>query len=376
MKRDYILLTLDIGSSRIVGSLVKKTPDGKPDILHVVYKEVAFQSEPDATRFAALIAKSLESCLTEIKLSAKGHSPDKICCTLSSLVYEPHISVQSKDFPSDTTVTAEHMKSLVSPAPSDGKPGTVLVNRTVMRVKVNGYPTASPVGKSARRVETAVYSSMADATFLESVKKTIGAHFDTARLEIYPFSFCAFSVVRDIVQDQDFVCLDFGGEITDLIIVKDDIIVKTISILFGKNTILRGLMKKMGVSLEVAESSIAMYNQGTLAPESSEAIKQSLFESKEKWDGLFLSTLESITLDLLLPHDIYLLSHDSMAKIVGSFIKNERYNKYVFVGQPFVAHQITDKTLSPFCTSSNLSTLRDPFVMISSLFSDKIKQQP
>ncbi len=370
-KTDFFI-TVDIGSSRVVGAVVKKEANSKPEILYTSYKEVAFQSSLDIARYSTLVVASLDACLSDLQSHAQISRPTRALCTISSLIYEPTISLKEEQFSTETKITPDVLRELAGVVTTPQNKDVVSVEQTVMQIKLNGYPTANPLGRYAHWAQAAVYISVADKALVSKIQETVAKYFHGVKTEIHPFSFSAFTVIRDIVQDQNFICMDFGGEITDIVVAKNGILEKTISVPFGKNSILRELMDSMGVSIEVAESSLVLYNQEKLDTTLRDTVAKAIEVSREHWNTLFLGTLEHITLDLLLPRDMYVLSHQTVAPIIASFVQSKKYDRYVFVGQPFLMHQITDVTLAPFCITKAVSTAPDPFVMISSLFSAKL----
>lgn len=365
-------ITLDIGSSRVVGALVKKKIGVKPEILFVSYQEMPFQEVFDVKRFSQTVVGAIDACLKELGRKFSSPVPTRVLCTLSAIMYEASLHVQHKPLSAETKITSEILRPLDLDAAPSLPEGRSPLEHATIQIKLNGYPVARPVGQSAHQIETVTYMSNVGSELLKSIREIVLRHFHGVTVGMHSFSFIAFTVLREIIHEENFVFLDFGGEITDIIIVRRGVLDKTISIPFGKNIILREIMSTLRVSCEIAQSSLNLYHEGKLSSGAIEGTQKALDACRQRWDTLFLGTLEHVTLDSLLPQDVYVLAHASMMPITTLYLEAERYNRYVFVGQPFRVHEINDKTLHTFCTAPDQSTFPDPFVVISSLFSDTL----
>jgi len=360
-------IAIDVGSSRVVGALVRKAGGQKPEIWYTSYADIAFQEQLEIFRYGENILSALENCLKDLGRHLDGMLPTEAIVTLSSLLYEGKLSAQSKVFTEDTRVTKALLQSVAGPAE---KPVTeATLEDAIIQVRLNGYPTANPIGQSARTIDTVSYVSVGDPLVQKRIRETVAHAFRTATVRIHSFSFVAFAVLRNLILQENFVCIDFGGEITDIIVVKRGVLEKTISVPFGKNHILREVMRSMHVSYDIAASSLKLFHEGNLHQTVREQIQQALEVGHQRWDTLFIGTLEHVTLDSLLPQDVYILGNPALVPIIISYVQAERYNRYVFVGQPFRAHELSNTMLQSICSAKSQSTVLDPFVVISSVFS-------
>lgn len=362
-------IAIDVGSSRIVGALIEKTST-KPKLHAVSYHDLPFQSTLSQERYTRDTGSILRRCADSLNKELKGKRYTAVHCTLSSLLYEPRLSFKKSVFEHDTLIEKQHVDTLIQ---SNVKtvPGTL--EHTVMQYKVNGYPTMHPIGKIGRTIEAALYESTGDTETIQLLTDNLKTGFPDVPISFHSFSLSAWAVIRNIMHDPHFIFMDFGGEITDMVISKSGVLEKTVSIPFGKNSIMRELMKETGVSREIAESLIRMHAAGTLSPQYKNGVERALASCRQHWDTLFLGTLEHGTLDVLLPQDLYLLSNPILMPIVRGYLENTACDRYVFIGKPFKIHEIRNTTLLPFCTIKEGLETPDPFMVISSLFFDTLQ---
>ena len=98
-------IAIDVGSSRVVGALVRKAGGQKPEIWYTSYADIAFQEQLEIFRYGENILSALENCLKDLGRHLDGMLPTEAIVTLSSLLYEGKLSAQSKVFTEDTRVT-------------------------------------------------------------------------------------------------------------------------------------------------------------------------------------------------------------------------------------------------------------------------------
>ncbi|MFA6006123.1 MAG: hypothetical protein WC764_00090 [Candidatus Paceibacterota bacterium] len=372
MSRENFIV-VDIGSSRVVGALIEKEAD-KPKIVYASYKEIPFKETVEPARYQSLVVSVLRDCLNDLTHHLNGVKPRRALCTLSSIMCDVSLATRMEKYQSETLITKKIIESNDNEQTSIDKTKKIL-DHALIQIKLNGYPTTNPVGKTAHSLEMTIYTSTVDTELIKQLTDEIGKGFHGIDILSHSTSFVIFTVLRNMIHDDNFVCVDFGGEITDIIISKRGVLEKTISIPFGKNMILREIIKTMNVSLEIAESSLHLYHTNKLSSEFIDPLKQVLDACNQRWNTLFLGALEHVTLDSLLPQDVYLLAHPSVAPIISNYLESGKYDRYVFVGQKFRVHEIADKTLRSFCDSKDQSAFIDPTVVISALFSDTLHKE-
>jgi len=370
-KRNHSV-TIDIGSSRVVGSWVSKD-NNKLRILHTCYKDIPFQETLSTDRYTELMFQTLNDCLDDLVRVIDNNRPTSVLCTLSSIMYDSELKSTNRTFKEETRITRAHIDALHNDNLAGDSDGSMILDHATIRIMLNGYPTTNPIGKYAHVINASTYMSHGDGLIFDKIRTAIRSRFHSVEPTIHSFSFAVFTILRDIMHEENFIALDFGGEITDIVVVRGTVMDKTISIPFGRNVILRQMMKSMNVSMQIAESTLRLYNEGNLEQSKQSQVSEALASCKQRWDTLFLGTLENVTLVSLLPQTVHVMAEQYVMPIISSYIESDRYGKYVFVAEPFKVHRLNADALQSLYTVAKKDIRVEPVVVISAMFSDRIE---
>ena len=115
-----------------------------------------------------------------------------------------------------------------------------LIEAGVVRVEVNGYPTAQPEGKSGDMLSVAALVSECDGQLRASVagvlQQLFGAHPSTISSGVRAI----LSVMRDMPgAPDDFVIMDMASEGTNFVVVREGVTIEHAAMPEGKNSLLR-----------------------------------------------------------------------------------------------------------------------------------------
>ena len=234
---------------------------------------------------------------------------------------------------------------------------TVLENR-VAHLKINGYTTTNPYGKTANRLDLSLYASLAPTSFLKKVEEVMQGHFSIAHISHHSFPLVSFSAIQKIFyNDRDFVYVDVAGEVTDVAAVSDGAIVGTSSFPVGKNNLVRKVADHFKTTPDLAFSFVKLYSQGRASSDLNLQIATLSGAVKEEWLAYFHQSTSEIYTTHALPSKIFLTIDDDVSDIFLSYIPE------LFISKIF----LSDKNLSEFC-HVNKHIQHDPFLMLESIY--------
>ncbi|MCX6712153.1 MAG: hypothetical protein NT041_00490, partial [Candidatus Vogelbacteria bacterium] len=114
------------------------------------------------------------------------------------------------------------------------------------QTKLDGYLTTWPIGQKAQEVTLNRFVSWANKDLLVELRDAIKSEYAEAPVIFNTFSFATYDIFKDFLPDKDFILLDTGNEITDVLIIKDNVLAEHFSFPKGKNYLIRELAKNLG----------------------------------------------------------------------------------------------------------------------------------
>jgi len=371
-------LVFDIGSSSIGGAFFITQKSGAPKIIYSVREIIPLESEINSDRFLELTLKSFETIIQKIATKGIG-VPKKVFCVLSSpwFASQTRFIKYEKDIPflfdsklADEIIQKEikifqeeHLKQY-----SDGENKIRVIELKNMKIALNGYTTQNPLNQKTKEVEMTVFISMSPEQVLSKLEKIIDAHYYAREIKFSSFSMASFAVARDIFVHQDsFLLIDIGGEITDISMIKKDIICSSISFPLGINFMIREVSLILKCSLAEAKSFISLYKDGHAIEAIEEKLKPIINKLKDQWLRGFQESLVNLSNDISIPATIFLTVDQNLADFFSKIIKTEQFSQYTLTESKFRIIFLGTEALHGIATI-NENIARDASLIIESIY--------
>ncbi len=385
-KKDKLVLVFDIKSSHVGGGLFWTQESGIPKIIFSVREPIDIEKNIKADRFLSLILKSLQ--IVADKVYAAGlPAPEDIFCVLPSLLYvsQTRIIELKKNAPfiftskladnliqkEVTLFEEEHLqKYLRSGAP------VKLIELKNIKTMLNGYETAAPLNQKAQELQMTIFISMGAEKILKKIEEVIKKHFQSKGVKFSSLALCSFAVVRDIYTHSDnFLLINIGGEVTDILIIKKNILRESISFPFGLNFIIRGVASAFPCSLSEAESYISLFKDGHASEPIGKALGTVINKLKIEWLHKFQESLSNLSNDISVPSTIYLTVDKEMATFFSETIKTEQFNQYTLTDSKF---EVTFLGAEVFydLVQFEADVERDTFLIMDSIYINRFLIHP
>ncbi len=354
-KKDIVAL-FDIGTSSVGGALIVKDNKNIPTIIFSVREPIKITENFDFDRFFSYTMQSIQKVAHKINLSGLG-VPNKIYCTLSSPWYASQTRSikleKNTNFIFNSKLASDLNKKEFSlfeqeniKQNNDIISGAHIIETKNMSVSLNGYRVQKPLGMKAKKVEMSLFLSMVEKNIITKIEESIGRYLHFKNIKFSSFIFSSFTTLRDVFpKEEDFIFMDIGGEITEIGMVKKDILLESVSFPYGKNFILRSLSKKIGHDIDHTKSLFNLYLQGHLEKKNSEKIKKELDILSLEWLKQLGISLNALSSHILLPHTVFLLVEQDMISFFGDIIKKEESNQYTKTISKFKIIPIDTKIL-------------------------------
>ena len=377
-EKDELILVFDIRSSSVGGALFRAQQSGIPKIIFSIREPIILQTSLDINQFLFSTIKPLSDIAGKIAKTSIG-APSRIFCILSSSWYVSQIRIIS--FKKDTpfiftskladdliqkeilTFEEEHLAKYVH---SSHKIRSIELKN--IKIMLNGYETSHPLDQKAKELEMTIFISMSPEQVLLKIEETIKKYFRSENIKFVSFAMSSFAVVRDVYMNQDnFLLIDIGGEVTDISMVKKSILRESISFPLGRNFIIRGIASILSCTLGEAESFLSLFKDGHAEAVTEKKLKPIIDKLKIEWLQKFQESLANISRDISIPATIYLSVDKDFADFFGRIIETEQFNQYTLTESKFRIIFLNTEALHGIATFEG-NTIRDPFIIIDSVY--------
>ncbi len=391
-KKAKLIAIYDIGSASVGGALLLLEPGMKPKILYSIRKEMIFQKDLDFKRFTESMRKAVTEVSIDLQKNGLPHLKftkfgglvtEKVYCTIASPWYASQTRIIHVDGKNPFTVTKGKVKKLIDKeveifissekiSKYDSNDKALVIEKRITQIKLNGYKTSKPFNKKAKTLEASLLISVASDKILNHITKSIQKVFLIPKIEFISFASAVTDSLRDInIDESDFLFMDISGELTDLSLVKDDVLLETVSFPIGRNNIIREVMNTLSVSKDEALSLILMYYDNTLEKTQHEKMENVFIKIERKWITLFQNVLFKLSGDFSIPSTVFFVSDKNMEKIFHDLISKEQFGQFTMTDKVFSVKPVNISFLAGLCKYSK-NTNRDIFLILGALFASKI----
>jgi len=381
--KDGLSVVLDIGSGSVGGAFVIFSANEKPRITFSVRKPIIFQKDFKFERFLSSMLKATEEVLEELGKTKLG-KPRQAFCILAAPWYVSEARTVTLEDEQAFTVTQKKVEDLILNEVNvlkesfnihykditDSKAEIIEVEN--INMKLNGYETHAPYGKKVKKVEAHLYISISAGQVLQAIRQKISKTVGLKDVVFNSFSLSAFDTIRNLYSEQqDFMFIDIGGEMTDVSVVRGGILVETESFPLGKNFLLRTISSELKTVNEEALSSFNLYVEEKTTNTNKIKIQGALAHVEEEWAEALCKTLKSISANVTLPGLIFTISDIPFGEWFSEVIKNKWSGKVMFMGETIKTTVINPIVFGEFVIF-NPKVNKDAFIVTEVLFVDNL----
>ncbi len=374
-KKEKIVAILDIGSASVGGALISLNENSSPKVLVSFREDMVFQRDLNLDRFTSSMLVALERVLVKLEKSGEK-KPHTFFCILSSPWYESETKIigikKDKSFIVTHKILDELIEKEVASFHGDIKEDdTQIIDIQNIQIKLNGYETNNPYGKYVENVKIALFIGLGSKKILEKIKDKVSRVFHSSKIVFSTFSLSAFSVVRDIFTDvNNFLLLDITGEVTDVTLVKDGVLIKTVQFPMGKNFILRRIASGMNTSLQEAKSLLNILNTDKIDKMTRTRIESVLHDARKDWLASFIQVVTSLSKEVFIPNTMFFTADGDIADWFIESVKREELKKLTTTNEIFDVKFLDAKVLEKFCLFKE-GTKKDPFIILEAVFANR-----
>ncbi len=380
----HFIIVFDIGSASIGGAFVSVDPTRPPEIIFTIRRDIPFQEKLNFQRFLDAMIKTLEEIFVAMQKAGGGVVVDQAFCVLASPWYASQTRLVRYDQPTPFVVTPSGLDKLIqkeietfrsSKLFAHSKVGNVapeIMEANNIQMKLNGYEVRDPKGKKTSELEVALYISMIPANIHQSINESIRKFWHLPSVRFSSFSLTAYDTIRDMFTEEScFLFMDISGEVTDISLVKDRVLLESISFPAGKNMLVRAVAKAMGSTIEVARSEMDLHLDGKATKEHSKQIADILDKETKEWKLFFEDALAQFAIEFPIPRSIFFTADDNVSAWFEGAIKQANFARFAQEDSQFTVRSLGNQFLSKFVQVLEPDEA-DPFLSIETIFANKL----
>lgn len=384
-KREKIFAVFDIGSGSIGGLLVRDSRKNGFEVLASTRSDIKFKEDADLHLFH----RQMEDALKRTAQSLRGkvnQAPDFVFCVLSSPLHVSQTRIikvkREKPFEINKNLLDNLIKEEIEifkntyeeelEAVSLGKE-IELFEHNIMKYVLNGYNTMKPLGKRVRQLDLYVYMSMGKAKVKEKIEDIINESFAGSPIVFRTFPFVAFNILKSSLDSREgFIFVDIAGEVTDISLVRNEVLEETISFPLGNNFVLRKIGKTLNTLIKETSSVLSRMERGHSEESATKKISKAMSVAKDEWCELFKKAVEEIAESSPLPQNLFLVGNDKIVEEFSICIEDDFFSQFTILGKNFNIKKIALESLDEsFKLSAGLKEEKDNFLILETLFAGK-----
>ncbi len=223
-----VLLTID--SSHVSGAYVRYQEKKLPAIIFAVSHPIRPRAEEEAASAMLRAVDTVGSDLIEkgapaLRRETGSGRVDDVLISVAGPWQETRVRSETVQPGAPFTFTRKMLGEVL--AGNTGlPPNRISFGDTVIATILNGYPTAKPLGKTAKRAEIVILSSTLDRAMTDQVRARMRKLYHTHTISFTAFAPVTYRVLRDLYpHEKDFLMLTVASEGTGITFVKGGLLV-------------------------------------------------------------------------------------------------------------------------------------------------------
>lgn len=344
---------LDIGSAGVGGALVAYTPDAIPEIVYTT-RRMTITHTPTPDALAHTLTQTLQRVVGDLTtappLGDIGMGISDIHCVFAAPWYtgKAHSTVRTFEVP--TRISDDMLNALADETEKDPDTTTthVPMERAILSMTANGYPTDTPVGVEAREVALQRYTSSLSSSVYADVCAVLNTHWRSEDIHLHSYALTLATAFRDLAPGDTPSCtiIDVSGEVTDVLIVRDGVLETSASFPYGSNALIRALAERSGATHTEARARLRRFFAHADTAAAHTFTAATLETPTFSWRDQLRRTLTEIADERAIPPETYVAA---AAEMHPWFARAAHEMHVPGTAMPLAVQQLDVRALSAYC---------------------------
>ncbi|MBM3272380.1 hypothetical protein FJY94_03860 [Candidatus Kaiserbacteria bacterium] len=336
-KREIVAVA-DIGSSSAAVAIVALGSD-QPAVVLSQHRTDVTMGERSAEALASTIASALEQSAQTARLNLPDEHVAEQISSVYACVHAPWtrstIAHALQTYDEDIKVTPDVIAKIGNEALSaSGREHADFFETSVVRVELNGYPTGSPVGKTAHRILASALSSTCDDALYRAASDALARQFPNTRIRWRSAAraIVATSNALSGKQGDGIIIITIGREAASIIVVRRGVLDQEELLSDGLHALLRRIG---GDSVQEMLNVLHLIGQDMCDSAACESMRTALARVEPDLVRLFGERFAKLATHRRLPSRIILLAHPDVQQWLSKFFARIDFTQFSVTSQPF-----------------------------------------
>lgn len=351
-----LVAVVDVGSASAGVGILAINTAGPTTVVEYERVTLPYEDRSESALTTGVVTSLSEAGQKLLTRLAAGPNKNHQITTVYAVIDAPwirsHTVHAAKSFEKETRIIGAMIKEAATSAISTDTEidKNHLIESTVVRVELNGYPTGSPVGKMAHRLSVAVLLSDCDATIQSGVAEALARLFPGAKQTLRSGSRALVSVMS-VIPDlgKDCVILAVMAEATNVLVMRDGLATQHVQIPEGVRTIVKRISEKS--SPEETLSLLRMIERDECTGDVCDTMTASMARVEIDLARVYGEALTKIAVPTRLPPDLILITHRDLIPWLSTFFARIDFTQCTLTAQPFSVHALGHEELAQRITS-------------------------
>ena len=372
--RKKVVAVIDITGSSVGGALAESNEGCPIAILGAPKSPVNFLFDVSLEASLRCTAESLRLTAKKLKNLYSGKI-DEVLCVFSSPWFSSKTKIitvtKEKPFEASNNFFNKLIEEEEKNFNDKKNKRDRFIEREVIKTELNGYRVKNPAGKTARSVKSHIYLSAGVEKMMKLAEDEIGKIFIHTPLRFATSSLVTFKVLNDIISNKEgFLIIDIGGETTEINLIRDNVLERSVSFSKGISLLFRKTAAALNTFLRETSSIVKAYSRGHRTLESSDKIAVAIKDSVGEWRDYLKNSLAALAKESLLPQNIFVIGDDPVCKFFSSCLESGDFSEFTVLRKPFVAQKINPEWLTRYFKTGDYQH-KDIMLMMEAVYTDK-----
>ncbi|MDB5259534.1 MAG: hypothetical protein JWO73_742 [Candidatus Taylorbacteria bacterium] len=319
---------IDIQSGLVRGSIVLLSPKGiQSRVIYTIQHALPHKSEMNSgyitktmlhgvAEVAALLARDGMQRVRGLDLG-RDFRPE--LCGIHYILSSPWVMSQTKrvkvSYGKPTAISRSSVAAIIDKAREELEAGmkdfdATLIEQKIFEVKLNGYSVTEYEGKTANDLDVSCALSISSKKMLQRISNEVQRYLHAKQEHHHSALLLEYAGLRAILhQHNEYMVIHAHSELTDVVVVKNNMCVFISSFPFGIATIIRKMAKTLRQSMPAADSLLTLFDGGKLSDEERARISPIINEIGKGWVHDLFATLAHAGETMVIPRNIILSAH-------------------------------------------------------------------
>ena len=249
-----------------------------------------------------------------------------------------------------------------------------IMEEKIIQSKLNGYKVEDIYRKKTLNLAVELFVTFIPSEIKDKICLNLNEKIGkNAQKQNHSCILSSYSYLRDLYSDKnDFIYADIGKLITDIYVVRDDIIFAIASIPYGEENIMQVSLNRTKLPKDVFLSNISIAEDKNFDLPVDNNSSESLRLGLNFWKNKFKETLSKICNEMNIPNNIFIIPNSKIANVLVKDLSEDAKNVKLEVhGTKIDVLIITENIINSFIENSK-TFVNEPYVKMDTIFVNKL----